>query len=258
MIRLILEIVTHASRFVVVGGIVVLLLLRGGALDPQLRKAWIGLGIVAAFAAVTNLAIDAWVWLLDVPRGHPARVHPRELWSAMGLANSTMAAAVPAGIAFLLLRGTRVATVAVAALAVAGGLFAIGLARGAVGDYQVLLDSQRPLDLLSLALFALVVSAYLLGRLPRLGGHLAAYLAIWTAFQMLIPIVEVFYSGLGIEGASAIWTTQYVLMTSRYVAQAVVLILLMRKLGRSSQGADGTGVVLPGAGLREVFEGASG
>jgi hypothetical protein len=231
MTDFVFETVTHVTRFVMVGAVLLLLARRSGALRPQERKIWYGIAGVVLFGAVGDLAVDVWVWLLDVPRGHPARLPAREWWSAYSFANATMAAGVPAATILLLSRHTKAAAAAGWAIILIGVLFVIGHARGVVHDYDVLLSASRPLDLLSLGLYAVLFSAWLLGRMPRLEGHLAAYLAIWAAFLMLVPILGVFYGAIGIDRVSAVWNPQYTLMSTRYVAQTVVVVLLMGALG---------------------------
>lgn len=206
---------------------------HGAELDAIGRRAWSTLLIRQGILVVATGLVEL-VW--HVTRLGEGVLYPYrfQLYHVAYLLPAVANGVLPL---VLLIQHRRARLDCIFPVAALGGITLVtvlGLARGLVTEWQVLLGTTQVLTLIGLAGFLYFCAMAVLGRLQGASRHLVLFVAFLTLFYLLLPIQEEVFRQLGIAGAKEVWTANLVAQVLVNGAQAVVVVAFLRSVRRGS------------------------
>ncbi|MFW6200999.1 MAG: hypothetical protein ACOC8B_00340 [Gemmatimonadota bacterium] len=214
------------------GALTVALLRLRAAIRPSSQPAarvwrWLALpyGLIALNSVLFELRLALRPHITAPPLAEFLRV---TVYQALYLGQTLIGATIPIILLALLPRRRSWRRVAWGALVVMVAVAAVGVARDALADWDVLLGSTRVIYFISIAVHLLFWALFALAAVEAVGTHLAVFMAIETVFVLLIPAQEAYFQVLGLAGADQIWHLNQFLQMVTAFAQAGIVIWLLR------------------------------
>lgn len=220
---LLLRILTALGRVALLAMLVVLLSTwRGAGRGDVRRPAWVVVAWVHGVFVIGGLLIEVQHLVWD---GDLASIPVRQsVYNLLFLLNSVLEAALPVILLAHFLEGTRYRRWSLVGVALIVATGVLWILTGGVRSWAHMLDFSQVLIFQAIAGYLIFFGAYLLKRLPGVDLYLAVFLAVDAAFVLVLPIQQVFFRLVGLEGVWEIWHPHQLLqLTATGIQVAVVL-----------------------------------
>lgn len=223
---LLLRILTALGRVALVVALIVFLSTwRGAGRGDVRRPAWIVIAWAHGAFSLGGILVELQYLFWN---GDTALAGVRSVfYNHLFLVNSVLEAALPVALLAYFLAGTHCRRWSLAGLALIVATGIVGSATGAARNWDYLLDISQVLAFQAIVGYLIFFGAYLLKRMPGVDFYLAVFLAVDAAFVLVLPIQQVFFQAVGLEGVREIWHLHQLLqLTATGIQVAVVLSCL--------------------------------
>lgn len=208
--------------------------LRRAGGPRALTWAWYVLTASACLIAIQTLYLEGLqLGMMLAPDRGEVLQGIRDAWyRPLYLAFGTLGAVVPSTVLAVLARtaGVRRAGIALLVAALLTGA-AMALA-AAPADWRLFFTLTRVLAFLRLSAWLGVWAALLLGRLQPVDPFLMGYLAVLTAFALLLPLQETLFALFEVEQGRVYWAVNQFLQALQAAGCATMAGLLARRIRR--------------------------